>query len=52
MGVNIRNWLGTSLVVQWLGLHTSTAGGTGLIPGLGSKIPQATQPKKKKKEID
>ena len=23
---------GNSLVVQWLGLHTSTAGGTGSIP--------------------
>ena len=25
--------IGTSLVVQWLKLHISTAGGTGLIPG-------------------
>ena len=32
---------GTSLVVQWLRLCTSTAGGTGSIPGLGTK------PKKK-----
>ena len=31
---------GTSLVVQWLRLHTSTAGGTGSIPGLGTKIPR------------
>ena len=30
---------GTSLVVQWLGLYTATAGATGLIPGLGTKIP-------------
>ena len=29
---------GTSLAVQWLRLHVSTAGGTGLIPGLGTKI--------------
>ena len=28
---------GTSLVVQWLRLHASTAGGTGSIPGLGTK---------------
>ena len=32
----------TSLVVQWLGLYASTARGTGLIPGQGTKIPQAT----------
>ena len=30
---------GTSLVVQWLRSHPSTAGGTGLIPGQGTKIP-------------
>ena len=29
----------TSLVVQWLRLCTSTAGGEGLIPGQGTKIP-------------
>ena len=29
----------TSLVVQWLGLHTSSAGGVGLIPGWGTNIP-------------
>ena len=27
-----------TLAVQWLGLHASTAGGTGLIPGQGTKI--------------
>ena len=32
---------GNSLVVQWLGLHASTAGGPGLIPGWGTKIPRA-----------
>ena len=32
---------GTSLVVQWLRLHTSNAGGAGLIPGQGTKIPHA-----------
>ena len=30
---------GTSLAVQWLRLHASTAGGMGSIPGLGTKIP-------------
>ena len=28
-------------MVQWLGLCTSTAGGVGLIPDWGTKIPQA-----------
>ena len=36
------------LAVQWLRLHTSTAGGVGLIPGQGTKIPHATQPSKTK----
>ena len=30
------------LVVQWLGLCTSNAGGEGLIPGRGTKIPHST----------
>ena len=29
-------------MVHWLGLHAPTAGGTGLIPGLGTKILHAT----------
>ena len=33
--------LGTSLVVQWLGLYASTAGGMILIPGQGARFPQA-----------
>ena len=39
-------------VVQWLGLHTFTAGGTGSIPGPGAKIWQAVEcsPAKKEKE--
>ena len=43
----------TSLVVQWLGLYASTARGTGLIPGQGTKILQATHgvAKKKKERI-
>lgn len=32
--------LGTSLVVRWLGPHTSTAGVTGSIPGWRTKILQ------------
>ena len=48
--------VGTSLAVQWLGLRTSTAGGTGSITGWGTKIPQAVgcdeknKIRKKKKE--
>ena len=34
--------MGNSLAVQWLGLHISTAGGTGLIPGRGTKVLHAT----------
>ena len=45
---------GTSLVVQWLRLHVSTAGGMGLIPGQGPKILYAVvqQKQKTKKEED
>ena len=38
----LKIW-GNSLEVQWLGLWTSTAGGSGLIPGGGTKILQDTQ---------
>ena len=31
--------MGTSLVVQWLRLCPSNAGGMGLIPGWGTRIP-------------
>ena len=34
---------GTSLSVQWLGLHTSSAGDVGSIPDWGTKISYATQ---------
>ena len=48
-----RNGLGTSLAVQRLRLRASTAGGVGLIPGRGAKIPHATRhSQKKKKEMD
>ena len=40
---------GNSLVVQWLRLGAFTAMGPGWIHGQGTKIPQATRPKKKKK---
>ena len=36
------------LVVQWLRLCTSTAGGMGYIPGQGTKTPHAVQQDKKK----
>ena len=35
-------------MVQWLRLCISSAGGVGLIPGQGTKIPDAKWPKKKK----
>ena len=41
--------VGTSLAVQWLGLHASTAGGMGSIPGRGTKILQAVGRRQKKK---
>ena len=37
-----KQHLETSLVVQWLRLHTSNAEGMGLIPGQGTKVLQAT----------
>ena len=45
---------GTSLVVQWLRLCASNSGGTGSIPGQGTKSPHAAwhgQKKKKKKKL-
>ena len=46
------NRIGKSLVVQWLGLGTLTAGAPGSILGQGTKIPRATwhSQKEKKKE--
>ena len=41
--------LRTSLAVQWLKLCASTAGGTGSIPGRGTKIAHATWRDQKKK---
>ena len=39
---------GTFLAVQWLRPRAFTAGGMGLIPGRGTKIPHAVQWQKKK----
>ena len=38
------------MAVQWLRLHTSTAGGAGFIPGWGTKIPHATCRRQKQKQ--
>ena len=46
----IKNIRGTSLAVQWLRLCASKVGGVGLIPGIGTKIPHALRPKKKKEK--
>ena len=48
--IKILFW-GTSLAVQWLRLHTSSAGGVGSIPGRGTKVPNATWHGQKKKKI-
>ena len=37
-------------MVQWLRLYASTAGGVGLVPGQGTKIPYAMQLSQKKKK--
>ena len=42
--------LGNSLVVQWLGLHASTAGGIGSIPGWETNNLHATRHGKKRKK--
>lgn len=39
--VKILYCIGTSQAIQWLRIHASTAGGTGWIPGQGTKIPHA-----------
>ena len=41
---------GASLVVQWLKLHASSAGGAGSIPGRGAGIPHASQSKKQNRK--
>ena len=37
-------------MVQWLRLHTLNAEGLDSTPGLGINIPQAMQPKKRKRK--
>ena len=37
----LKMYPGTSLAVQWLTFHASTAGDMGSIPGQGTKIPHA-----------
>ena len=47
-----KNIYRSSLVVQWLRLHTSTAGDAGSIPGQEAKIPHAAhEAKRKKKQV-
>ena len=41
---------GSSLAVQWLGLHAPAAESLGSIPGRGTKIPQATRRSQKKEK--
>ena len=47
----LKHHIGTSLVVQWLRLRSSTAGGRGSIPGQGTKIPHASRRGQKKKKV-
>ena len=50
MSVNIVSIIQQEfLMVQWLRLHASSAGGMGLIHGQGTKIPRALWSGKKKK---
>ena len=42
--------VGNSLLVQWLGLNALTAEGLGSIPSQGTKIPQATWHKQRKRK--
>ena len=44
--------VGTFLVVQWLRLPASAAGGVGLIPSRGTKIPHATNKPTLKKKVN
>ena len=40
--LQLKKWLGTSLVVQWLRFHASTVGSIDSIPGWRTKIPDTT----------
>ena len=39
--VSFKQYLGTSLVVQWIRLCVPNAGGSGLIPAQGTRLPHA-----------
>ena len=39
----VKTAVGTSLVVQWLRLRASNAGGAGSIPGWGTTVPHAVR---------
>ena len=45
-----KDAMGTSLAVQWLRRHASSAGAMGLITGRGTKIPHAVRRGQRKKE--
>ena len=49
--VRVYYLLGTSLAVQWLRHSASTAGGTGQLPGQGTKIPHASRCGQKEKRM-
>ena len=48
--IHKSDFLGTYLVVQWLGLHAFTAKGAGSLPGQGTKITQDVWHSQKKKK--
>ena len=44
-----KTFTGNSLTVQWLGLYTFTAEGSGSVPGRGTKIPASRTARPKNK---
>ena len=46
----IKSLPGPSLAIQWLRLHTANAGGVGLSPGQGTRMPMLQSAAKKKLE--
>ena len=50
LSLKSSHFRGTSLAVQWLALRASNAGGAGLIPGRGTRIPHVARGSKKKKK--
>ena len=45
-----KSSLGTSLALQWLRPQASITGGAGLIPSMGTKIPQAVHSSQNKQK--